>query len=75
VKSNNTPKIAGKPQNRLYEFPHSVSSPIPGLLTQQSPLPNNSGLMLSQVTCRVTNLAFLKRNFEIQAFFDALDFF
>jgi len=31
--------------------------------------------MQSLVACRVANLAFLKPNFEIQAFFDALGFF
>jgi len=48
--------------------------PIPGLVTQQLPLPNRSGVMQSLVACRVANLAFLKPNFENQAFFDALGF-
>jgi len=49
--------------------------PIPGLVTQQLPLPDNCGLMQSLVACRVASLAFLKPDFEIQAFFDALVFF
>ena len=79
VKSNNTPGIARKLQNRLYESPAlGHGSPIPGLVTQQLPLPNNSGLiglMQSLVACRVANLAFLKPNFEIQAFLTHLAFF
>jgi len=37
---------------------------------QQLSLPNNSGLMQSLVVCRVANLAFVKPNFELQAFFE-----
>jgi len=44
-------------------------------VTQQLPLPNSSGLMQLLVACSVANLAFLKPNFEIQAFFDALGLF
>jgi len=53
----------------------SHGGPIPGLVMQQLPLPTNGGLTQSLVTCRVANLAFLKPDFEIQAFFDALGFF
>jgi len=42
---------------------------------QQLRLPNNSGLMQSLVACRVANFAFLKPNFEIQAFLTHLAFF
>jgi len=42
---------------------------------QQSPLPNSSGLMQSLVVCRVANLAFVKPNFELQAFLTHLAFF
>jgi len=42
---------------------------------QQLSIPNNGGLMDLLVMCRVANLTFLKPNFEIQAFFDALGFF
>jgi len=38
-------------------------------VTQQLHLPNNSGVL-----CRVANLAFLKPDFEILAFFNVLDF-
>ena len=48
---------------------------ILGLVTQQLPLPSNSGLMQLLVACRVANLAFLKPNFEIQAFLTHLAFF
>jgi len=44
-------------------------------VTQQLPLPNSGGLMQSLVACRFANLACLKPNFEIQAFFDAVGFF
>jgi len=44
-------------------------------VTQQLPLPSNSGLMQLLVACRVANLAFLKPNFEIQAFLTHLAFF
>jgi len=76
VKSNNTPGIARKLQNGLYEFPSlSHGGPIPGLVTQQLPIPYNSGLMQSLVACRVANLAFLKPNFEIRDFLTHLAFF
>jgi len=68
VKSNNTPGIARKLQNGLYEFPSlSCGGPIPGLLVHQLPIPNNNGLMQLLVACMVANFAFLKPNFEIQA--------
>jgi len=42
------PGIARKLQNGLYEFPSlSHGGPIPGLVMQQLPLPNNCGLMQS----------------------------
>jgi len=61
--------ITTKLQNGLYKFPLlSHGGPIPGVVTQQLPLPNNSGLMQSSVACRVANLEFLKPHFEIHAF-------
>jgi len=64
------PGIARKLQNGLYEFPLlSHGGPIPGLVMQQLPLPNNCGLMQS------AKLAFLKPHFEIQAFLTHLAFF
>jgi len=41
---------------------------------QQLRLCNNSGLMQLLVVCRVANLAFLKQDFEILAFFNAFGF-
>ena len=76
VKSNNTPRIARKPPNGLYEFLLSVT------MVQYLALWRNCYPYLTiavscclLVVCRVANLAFLKPNFEIQAFFDALGSF
>jgi len=62
-----------KPTVRISSLSHGGQ--IHGLVTQQSPLAYNGGLMQSLVACRVANLAFLKPNFENQAFLRAWLFF